>query len=189
MSSSEFLLPIEIPTYGDQILMNGNRRDGWFHYRNRSLQLIFLEFIPICEFKAYTIEKKNLLWLALPNSEWLLLVAVGHACKLESPHVFLHALTLKNIYLLTSGFKFSQLEMSKQLPFSFLFSIDALWKYLADFLFCFSPLQEVVLSLLIESFEFAPSEKEIFWQMSNIVSPTVVGGGTKPQLPIMVKLV
>ena len=47
----------------------------------------------------------------------------------------------------------------------------------------------MVLSLLIESFEFTPSEKEIFWQMSNIVSPTVVGGGAKPQLPIMVKLV
>ena len=188
MSSSEFLLPIEIPTYGDQILMNGNRRDGWFHYRNRSLQLIFLEFIPICEFKAYTIEKKNLLWLALPNSEWLLLVAVGHACKLESPHVFLHALTLKNIYLLTSGFKFSQLEMSKQLPL-FHFCLVLTHYETISLIFCFSPLQEVVLSLLIESFEFAPSEKEIFWQMSNIVSPTVVGGGTKPQLPIMVKLV
>ena len=48
---------------------------------------------------------------------------------------------------------------------------------------------EVVLSLLIESFEFTPSEKEIFWQMSNIVSPIVVGEGTKPQLPMVVKLV
>jgi len=47
---------------------------------------------------------------------------------------------------------------------------------------------KVVLSLLIESFEFAPSNKEIFWQMTNIVTPTVVGGGTKPQLPIVVKL-
>ena len=74
--------------------------------------------------------------------------------------------------------------MSKQIYDSF---IDALWNYLTDF--CFSSLQEVVLSLLIESFEFAPSEKEIFWQMSNIVSPTVVGGESKPQLPIMVKLV
>jgi hypothetical protein len=48
---------------------------------------------------------------------------------------------------------------------------------------------EVVLSLLIESFEFTPSEKEMFWQMSNIVSPIVVGEGTKPQLPMVVKLV
>ncbi|KAF8809815.1 cytochrome P450 [Phlegmacium glaucopus] len=57
------------------------------------------------------------------------------------------------------GFKFSQLEM------------------------------KVVLSLLIESFEFTPSKKEIFWQMTNIVSPAVVGEGTQPQLPLMVKLV
>ena len=46
---------------------------------------------------------------------------------------------------------------------------------------------EVVLSLLIESFNFTPSKKEIFWQMTNIVSPIVVGGGTKPQLPLVVK--
>jgi len=57
------------------------------------------------------------------------------------------------------GFKFSQLEM------------------------------KVVLSLLIESFEFTPSEKEITWEMSTIVSPTVVGGDTRPQLPVVVKLV
>ena len=47
---------------------------------------------------------------------------------------------------------------------------------------------EVVLSLLIESFEFTPSEKEIYWELSNIVSPTVVGK-TQPQLPVVVKLV
>ena len=47
----------------------------------------------------------------------------------------------------------------------------------------------MVLSLLIESFEFTPSEKEIFWQMTNIVSPTVVGEGMNPQLPMVVKLV
>ncbi|KAF8805234.1 cytochrome P450 [Phlegmacium glaucopus] len=57
------------------------------------------------------------------------------------------------------GFKFSQLEM------------------------------KVVLSLLVESFEFTPSKKEIFWQMTNITVPTVVGGGTRPQLPMIVKLV
>jgi predicted membrane protein len=57
------------------------------------------------------------------------------------------------------------------------------------FFFDFFIAVEVVLSLLIESFEFTPSEKEIFWQMSNIVSPVVVGGGMKPQLPMVVKLV
>ena len=103
---------------------------------------------------------------------------------MELFHAFLQVLTLKKKY--TSGFKFAQLEMSKQatlvlLPFTFIDIIVIIF-------FFFSSLQEVVLSLLIESFEFTPSEKEIFWQMSNIVSPTVVGG-TKPQLPIMVKLV
>jgi hypothetical protein len=48
---------------------------------------------------------------------------------------------------------------------------------------------EVVLSLLIESFEFTPSKKEIFWQMSKLVTPIVVGEGTKPQLPVVVKSV
>jgi hypothetical protein len=48
---------------------------------------------------------------------------------------------------------------------------------------------EVVLSLLIESFEFTPSKKEIFWEMAGIVSPIVVGEGTQPQLPVVVKLV
>jgi hypothetical protein len=56
----------------------------------------------------------------------------------------------------------------------------------ADFLFFAA---EVVLSLLIETFEFSPSEKEISWEMAAIVSPMVVGGETRPQLPVMVKLV
>ena len=55
--------------------------------------------------------------------------------------------------------------------------------------FTFSFAAEVVLSLLIESFEFTPSEKEIFWQMTGISSPIVVGDGTRSQLPLVVKLV
>ena len=46
---------------------------------------------------------------------------------------------------------------------------------------------EVVLSLLIESFEFTPSKKEIYWEMTGIVSPIVVGEGTRPQFPVVVK--
>jgi hypothetical protein len=53
----------------------------------------------------------------------------------------------------------------------------------------FSFAAEIVLSLLIESFEFTPSEKEIYWEMTSIVTPTVVGGETRPQLPVVVKLV
>ena len=47
----------------------------------------------------------------------------------------------------------------------------------------------MVLSLLIESFEFTPSKKDIFWQLSKLMTPMVVGEGTRPQLPVMVKLV
>ena len=48
---------------------------------------------------------------------------------------------------------------------------------------------EVVLSLLIESFEFTPSEKKICWEMATIVSPMVVGGEKRPQLPVVMKLI
>lgn len=53
----------------------------------------------------------------------------------------------------------------------------------------FSFIAEVVLSILIESFEFTPSEKEISWEMNGIVSPIVVGEEKRPQLPVVVKLV
>ena len=51
-SSLGFMLPIEIPKYGGQILMNGNQKDGWLRYRVQFLKLIFLGFIPICEFNS-----------------------------------------------------------------------------------------------------------------------------------------
>jgi len=57
--------------------------------------------------------------------------------------------------------------------------------------FTFSQLEmKVVLSLLIQWFEFTPSKKELFWKMNNIPVPTVVGDKTeRAQLPMMVKLV
>ncbi|KAF8202143.1 cytochrome P450 [Pholiota molesta] len=59
-----------------------------------------------------------------------------------------------------SGFKFSQLEM------------------------------KVVLLLLVESFKFTPSKHEIFWQMTGITTPVVVGSTkTVPQLPLIVERV
>lgn len=40
--------------------------------------------------------------------------------------------------------------------------------------FKFSQIEiKIVLSLLIESFRFAPSKKEIFWQTTTVVTPTV----------------
>lgn len=57
------------------------------------------------------------------------------------------------------GFKFSQLEM------------------------------KVVLSVLIESFKFSHSDKEIFWQMNSIATPIVIGGNGKNELPLRVSKV
>ena len=48
---------------------------------------------------------------------------------------------------------------------------------------------EVVLSSLIESFEFTPSKKEIFWEMLIFAAPIVVGEGRRHQLPLMVNSV
>ena len=48
---------------------------------------------------------------------------------------------------------------------------------------------EVVISLLIELFEFTPSEKEIYWEMANVATPMVVEGQARRQLPVVVKLV
>lgn len=47
---------------------------------------------------------------------------------------------------------------------------------------------EVALSVLLDSFEFAaPKDKEIFWQMSPLVTPTVVNGGNKIELPMILR--
>ena len=69
--------------------------------------------------------------MAYQNPEWLLLVVVGHACEWDRLfYAFLHVLTLKIYY--TRGFKFSQLEMSKQLLTHSFYEV-----YLADFLLFF----------------------------------------------------
>ncbi|KAF8824960.1 hypothetical protein HHX47_DHR7000729 [Lentinula edodes] len=50
---------------------------------------------------------------------------------------------------------------------------------------------EVVIAMLVENFKFSTSQnKEIFWQMSGIASPVVVGGSNSghPQLPLIVEL-
>ena len=88
-----------------------------------------------------------------------------------SSKIFLHDCLTK---LPHSGFKFSQLEMSTS-SYSYGYVL-----YHSAFV------AEVVLSLLIESFRFAPSNKEIYWQMTSVATPTVVGEGSKVQLPLLV---
>ena len=65
-------------------------------------------------------------------------------------------------HLLSSGFKFSQLEMSEWLVLFFL-------TYLTR------PVAEVVLVVLLTSFKFSMSEKskEVVWNMAGIRYPTV----------------
>lgn len=45
---------------------------------------------------------------------------------------------------------------------------------------------EVVLSLLIESFKFSLSDKEIHWKTFGITTPTVVGDPSGSKLPIII---
>ncbi|KAF9261497.1 cytochrome P450 [Marasmius fiardii PR-910] len=77
------------------------------------------------------------------------------------PGVYSHLMTFNGGGRSCIGFKFSQLEM------------------------------KVVLALLIQTFEFSNTEKEIVWLSGNINVPTVVGSdmGSHPTMPLMVKLV
>ncbi|KAJ3797629.1 cytochrome P450 [Lentinula aff. detonsa] len=77
----------------------------------------------------------------------------------KMPGVYSHLMTFSGGSRGCIGFKFSQLEM------------------------------KVVIAMLVENFRFSPSlDKEIFWQMSGIASPVVVGGNGHPQLPLKVEL-
>ncbi|KAJ3804415.1 cytochrome P450 [Lentinula aff. lateritia] len=69
-------------------------------------------------------------------------------------------LNKSNAVITDSGFKFSQLEM------------------------------KVVISTLVEKFQFSPSSKdsEIFWQMNGVTAP-VIGKDNHPQLPMNINLV
>ncbi|KAJ4495167.1 cytochrome P450 [Lentinula edodes] len=79
----------------------------------------------------------------------------------KMPGVYSHLMTFNGGSRSCIGFKFSQLEM------------------------------KVVIAMLVENFKFStPQNKEIFWQMSGIASPVVVGGSNSghPQLPLIVEL-
>ncbi|KAF9255716.1 cytochrome P450 [Marasmius fiardii PR-910] len=77
------------------------------------------------------------------------------------PGVYSHLMTFNGGGRSCIGFKFSQLEM------------------------------KVVLALLIQTFEFLDTGKEIFWRTSGVNSPIVAGKdmGGHPEMPLRVKLV
>ncbi|PSR84003.1 hypothetical protein PHLCEN_2v5554 [Hermanssonia centrifuga] len=48
---------------------------------------------------------------------------------------------------------------------------------------------KVVLSVLLEAFEFSPSDKDVKWNMSNVSYPSVAPSDTKPAMPLRVKAI
>ncbi|THU92957.1 cytochrome P450 [Dendrothele bispora CBS 962.96] len=76
----------------------------------------------------------------------------------KMPGVYSHLMTFIGGGRSCIGFKFSELEM------------------------------KIVISLLLQNFEFTSTGKTLRWQMSGVLSPYVEGEGYQPQLPIRVGL-
>ncbi|KAJ2919733.1 hypothetical protein MD484_g701, partial [Candolleomyces efflorescens] len=74
------------------------------------------------------------------------------------PGVYSHLMTFIGGSRSCIGFKFSQLEM------------------------------KVILSLLLESFQFSPSDKNVYWQLNGVVQPSLDKDGKRLQLPLKVSL-
>ena len=77
------------------------------------------------------------------------------------------------------GFKFSQLEMSTS-PCVF-FSHP----YVRPDLY--SVFSEVVLVTLLSKFKFAPSNRDVYWNLAGIQYPTVGQDSLRPELPMKVE--
>ena len=56
------------------------------------------------------------------------------------------------------------------------------WMEFAEGAWC----AEVVLAALLSKFRFAPSDKEIVWEMSGIAIPTVKGSPRVQKMPLVV---
>lgn len=74
--------------------------------------------------------------------------------------------------LLSSGLKFAELELSTS--------------SLRDFVRSLTSHPEAMLSVLLDSFSFAPSGKNIVWNIATVRYPTVGIEGVKPELPLLV---
>lgn len=48
---------------------------------------------------------------------------------------------------------------------------------------------EVVLAVLLRSFRFSPSEKDIVWNLAGVNYPTVGKYATKPSLPMKMEVI
>ncbi len=88
--------------------------------------------------------------------------------------------SLLTLPAILSGFKFSQLEMSAS-------SSNLSWN-VVDRNRCALVLAEVVLSVLLKSFRFSPSNKEIVWNLSPVKYPTVGRESSRPSMPMKVEL-
>ncbi|RDB25856.1 hypothetical protein Hypma_006832 [Hypsizygus marmoreus] len=75
------------------------------------------------------------------------------------PGVYSHMMTFLGGSRACIGFKFSQLEM------------------------------KVIMSVLLSQFRFSPSKQEILWDMGIVVTPSLKGQPSKPQLPIVIERV
>ena len=105
-------------------------------------------------------------------------LAGTHSCMYVSrdaalPHP---ALLTSQLFLVDSGFKFSQLESSKPLPH--------LPSSLALTPFC--SIVEIVLAVLLSSFEFELTDKPVFWNQAPVMYPSMSWDG-KPELQLNVK--
>lgn len=78
--------------------------------------------------------------------------------------------------MMDSGFKFAELEMSARHSIYYI-GIDYWWTQWFT---------EVVLSVLLSKFRFAPSEKEIVWEMTHISAPIEKGYPGKPKLSMKI---
>lgn len=74
-----------------------------------------------------------------------------------------------NLFIFSSGFKFSQLEMSS----SFHFILIAILPEPCFF-------SETVLAVMLRSFRFSLSDKEIYWNIAGVNYPTVGKTNEKP---------